>query len=81
MTSDGVIPRPEDRQPRHYTQTGCMDAGDGHIIFGAEGPRVIVMCDRGDIVLSHHDQDTFARHLFRAMDAAAITLDAAEVPY
>ena len=70
MTSSGVIPRPEDRQPQRYIQTGAMDAGDGHIIFGAEARCVVIMCDRGDIVLTIADQDVFARQLFRAIDRA-----------
>ena len=53
-----------------YTQTGEMDAGDGHIVFGHEGRRVVILCDHGDIDLNLADQDVFARHLFRAMDRA-----------
>jgi hypothetical protein len=77
VTAAGVIPHPEDREPRRYTPTGEMDAGDGHISFGAEGDKVAVMCDGGDIVLSRTDQDLFARHLFRAMDVADLTVDGA----
>lgn len=77
----GVIPPPEERRRRRYAQTGVMDAGDGHIVFGAEGGRVIVMCDRGDIVLGRHDQDLFARHLFRAMAAAEVAVEEIEVPF
>ena len=92
MTSSGVIPRPEDREPprllvrddrpprQPFTQTGAMDAGDGHIVFGHEGPRVIVMCDHGDIVFGPSDQDTFARQLFRAMECAEV-ISAAEMPF
>lgn len=78
MTASGVIPRPEDREPRRFTQTGAMDAGDGHIVFAAEGPMVVIVSDGGDIVLSRDDQDRFARHLFRAMDVADL---GGEVPF
>ena len=81
MTADGVMPLPKDRQPRRYTQTGVMDAGDGHIVFGAERGDVVILCDGGDIVLGPPDQDIFARHLFRAMNAAEVYLAGTEVPF
>jgi hypothetical protein len=68
-----------DTQPKRYTPTGEMDADGTHISFGAEGDKVVVMCDGGDIVLSRADQDLFARHYFRAVGVA--DLDVGGAPF
>jgi hypothetical protein len=68
MSAGGVIPAPEERKP-DFTQTGVMYAGPVQIVFGTEGDRVVLIIGP-DIVLDRHEQDLFARHLFRAMTLA-----------
>lgn len=81
MSEAGVIPPPEERRRPRFTETGSFVTSAGNVLtFGTEGTRVILLADGADIVLALSEQDTFARLLFRAMNATEV-IDAAEVPF